>query len=111
MYGTSKRVISDREAAFTSRAFEEFCSEYGIKHVLNSVRHFQSNGQVDRVNGTLIPGLQSNMESDSKWDKHILDVECQLNSAFNKTIGDTPLHVLYGYRLSFRDSALHNVIS
>jgi hypothetical protein len=51
------------------------------------------------------------MECDNKWDKLILEAECQLNSAYNKTLGDTPFHVLFGYRLSFKDSTLHHLIA
>ncbi|XP_025420854.1 uncharacterized protein K02A2.6-like [Sipha flava] len=74
-YGSPKRVISDRGTAFTSRAFGNFCSQHGIKPILNSVRHPQSNGQVERVNSTLIPVLQANMECDNKWDKLLLEAE------------------------------------
>ncbi|CAI6354977.1 unnamed protein product [Macrosiphum euphorbiae] len=49
------------------------------------------------------------MGSDRTWDRHISDVECHLNNAYNKTIGDTPFHVLFGYYPSFRDGVLHHV--
>jgi len=35
-------------------------------------------------------------------------VECHLNNAYNKTIGDNPFHVLFGYHPSFRDGVLHH---
>jgi len=108
-FGTPKRIISDRGTAFTSKAFEAFCVQYGIRHTLNSVRHPQSNGQVERVNSTLVPVMQSTMESDRTWDKRISDIECHLNNAYNKTIGGTPFHVLFGYYPSFRDGVLHHV--
>jgi len=108
-FGAPKRIISDRGTAFTSKAFEAFCAQYGIRHTLNSVRHPQSNGQVERVNSTLVPVMQSTMESDRTWDKHISDIECHLNNAYNKTIGDTPFHVLFGYYPTFRDGVLHRV--
>lgn len=111
MHGSPNRVIGDRGTAFTSKAFEEFCLHHGIKHVLNSVRHPQSNGQVERINSTLIPVLQANMKSDNKWDKHILNIESQLNNAYNNTLGDTPFHVLFGYLLSFNDGILHHIIT
>ncbi|CAI6353555.1 unnamed protein product [Macrosiphum euphorbiae] len=67
------------------------------------------NPQVERVNSTLVPVMQSAMGSDRTWDRHISDVECHLNNAYNKTIGDTPFHVLFGYYPSFRDGVLHHV--
>jgi len=107
-FGIPKRIISDRGTAFTSKAFDAFCTQYGVNHILNSVRHPQSNGQVERVNSTLVPVMQSTMENNRTWDKTIKDIECHLNNAHNKTIGDTPFHVLYGYYPSFRDGTLRH---
>lgn len=109
-FGTPRRIISDRGTAYTSRAFGEYCARHGVKHTLNSVRHPQANGQVERVNGTLVPVLQASMETDRKWDKHIAEVECNLNNAYNKTMGDTPFHVLYGYFPSFNGGTLRHVV-
>lgn len=107
-YEIPKKMISDRGTAFTSKAFEEFCVQHGIRHTLNSVRHPQANGQVKRVNSTLVPVMQANMETDCTWDKHITIVESQLNNAYNKTIGHTPFQVLFGYLPSFKDGVLRH---
>uniref|UniRef100_A0A2S2QN58 RNA-directed DNA polymerase n=1 Tax=Sipha flava TaxID=143950 RepID=A0A2S2QN58_9HEMI len=109
-FGIPRRIISDRGTAYTSKAFGEYCTRNGIKHTLNSVRHPQANGQVERVNGTLLPVIQNTMETDHIWDKHIDKVECNLNNAYNKTIGNTPFHVLYGYFPSFKDGVLRHVV-
>ncbi|KAL7293180.1 hypothetical protein TKK_0013328 [Trichogramma kaykai] len=67
-YGAPDRIISDRGTCFTSRSFEDFCKRHGIRHTLNSPRHAQANGQVERVNTTLVPVLQAMNEKDN--DKH-----------------------------------------
>lgn len=54
MYVLPKLSISIRGTAFTAKSIVEFCSQLGVKHSLNSVRHLQANGQVERVNGTLL---------------------------------------------------------
>lgn len=92
MYGTPKLIISDRGTAFTSKAFKAFCTQYGIRHALNSVEHPQSNGQVERINSTLVPVMQT-MMNNRIWDKKIKEIECHLNNAHNKMIRDTPFHV------------------
>jgi transposase InsO family protein len=102
MFGVPRRVITDRGTAYTSRQFEMYCAGQGIRHSLISVRHPQTNGQMERVNGTLVP-LQVTAETEVTWDKKIAEMECQLNNAINKTIGDTPFHVLYGYYPSVTD--------
>lgn len=111
MFGVPRRVITDRGTAYTSRQFEMYCTEQGIRHSLISVRHPQSNGQVERVNGTLIPLLQVTAETEVTWDKKIAEMECQLNNATNKTIGDKPFHVLYGYYPSVTDGVLSHAVT
>lgn len=111
MYENPRRIISDRATALTSRDFVEFYATGGIAQTLTSVRHLQANGQVERVNNTLVPVLQANMKNDRTWDQQILKVESQLNNAFNSTIGDTPFRVLYEYNPSYTDGILSSVTS
>lgn len=111
MFGLPKRIISDRGTAYTSRQFEEYCKEMGIKHSLISVRHPQSNGQVERVNRTLVPLLQVTAETEETWDRKLAEMENQLNNAVNKTIGDTPFHVLYGYYPSVNDGIIRHIVT
>lgn len=109
LHGLPKKIISDRGTAFTSKRFETYCESGGIKHTLISVRHPQSNGQVERVNSTLVPVLQANMTNERDWDKKLLEVESQLNNSQNKIVGDTPFRILYGYHASFHDGVLRHL--
>jgi len=109
-HGLPRRIISDRGTCFTSKIFGDFCTESGIQHSLISVRHPQANGQVERVNATLVPVIQANMTTERSWDRELTKVECQLNNSYNKTIGDTPFKVLYGYYANFVDGALSSMV-
>jgi len=40
-----------------------------------------------------------------------MNVQRQLNNAYNNTIHDTPFHVLYGYLPSFNDGVLSSAIT
>lgn len=54
------------------------------------------------------------MEVDCTRNKKIKEVECHLNNACNKTIGDTPFHILYGYYVyypNFTDGTLRHSTS
>lgn len=53
----------------------------GIHHTLNSSRHPQANGQVERVNRTLVPLISAYGEKEDEWNKNITLVERCLNSA------------------------------
>jgi len=54
--------------------------------------------------------IQVSMHTDRTWDKEIQRVESQLNNSVNKTIGDTPLHALFGYYVNVNDRALSRLL-
>lgn len=53
-WGLPDRLISVPGTCITSTGFQEFCTSTGIQQILNSSRHPQANGQVERVNRILI---------------------------------------------------------
>ncbi|KAK8772700.1 hypothetical protein V5799_024055 [Amblyomma americanum] len=106
-----ERIITDRGTCFTSKAFEEFCKARGIQHVLNSTRHPRANGQVERVNRTLVPTIMTTMDGNDQreWDIGLKGVEAFLNTSYNKSTGRTPLEVLFGYNPKFHDGVLREI--
>ena len=56
-FGAPNRIISDRGTCFTAHSFRSLCTEFGIKHTLNSSRHSQANGLIERLNRTLFEAL------------------------------------------------------
>jgi len=105
--GMPERIISG--SCFTSNAFQEFCRIRGIKHTLNSTRHPQANGQVERANRTITPILSMSTLDQRSWDTKISEVERHLNSAPNKTTTKTPFEALHGYQPRFHGGALSNL--
>lgn len=104
--GIPDRIISDRGSCFTSRLFVEFCRNKGIKHTLNSSRHPQANGQVERANRTIVPILSMSTNDQNRWDTKVADVERMLNTAVNKTTSKTPYETLHGYQPRFHGGVL-----
>lgn len=98
-YGAPLRVISDRGTSFTSKQFEQFCQKHGIKHTLNSPRHPQANGQVERWNATLLPAIQSSLVEDEgrTWDRRIRDIQTDVNEMRNASTSRSPFELVYGY--------------
>lgn len=107
--GIPERVITDRGYCFTSRVFKEFCQSRGIQHILNSTRHPQANGQVERANRTILPLLSISTENQQRWDAKIKDIERMLNTAVNKTTSRTPYEVLHGYQPRFHGGLLQTL--
>lgn len=104
--GIPDRIISDRGTCFTGKAFKTFCDTRGIKHTLNSTRHPQANGQVERANRTIVPLLSIMTEDQVHWDDKVPEVERHLNSAVNKTSEKSPFEALHGYRPRFTGGVL-----
>lgn len=50
-----KIIIFDRGTAFTSQEFHNFTKQNRIKHILIATNSLQANGQVKRINRTLMP--------------------------------------------------------
>lgn len=98
-YGAPERFFSDRGTCFTSGKFKEFRETHGIQHVLNSSRHPQANGLVERINSVIIPMLQctTGTVDETEWDKYVRKIEFDINTSVNKSTGKTPFELLYGY--------------
>lgn len=54
-FGNPRRIISDRGTAFTSNEFREYCQKENIEHILITTGIPRANGQVERINRSLIP--------------------------------------------------------
>ncbi|KAL4096411.1 hypothetical protein QTP88_021373 [Uroleucon formosanum] len=107
--GMPERIISDRGSCFTANAFQTFCQTRGIKHTLNSTRHPQANGQVERANRTITPILSMSAVNQQSWDARIGEIERFLNSAPNKTTTKTPFEALHGYQPRFHGGTLSSL--
>lgn len=101
IFGVPIRLISDRGTAFTSHSFKTFCTENGIKHILNAVATPRANGQCERYNRTILASLAAlnGDREDDNWDGHVKTVQRGLNSTVNKAIGTTPSEALFGTKL------------
>lgn len=107
--GMPERIISDRGSCFPANAFQEFCRSRGIKHTLNSTRHPQANGQVERANRTITPILSMSAANQRCWDARIGEIERFLNSTPNKTTTKSPYEALHGYQPRFHDGTLSSL--
>ena len=56
-YGTPKILISDQGSSFTSKKFQLFCKQNNIRHIINAVATPRANGQVERLNSTILGAL------------------------------------------------------
>lgn len=61
-FGIPQVLISDNGTQFVGRKFEERLAELHIQHRKASVKHPQSNGQVELTNWTLLSGIKKRLD-------------------------------------------------
>lgn len=97
-FGMPDRIISDRGTAFTSKDFKKYCNDSSIKHVLNAVRTPRANGQVERMNRTILSMLLPSTQNERRWDDELRTIQWTINDMKNSTTGCSPHELLYGFQ-------------
>jgi transposase InsO family protein len=69
-FGVPATVTMDRGAQFTSSLWTAACTRLGIKHVLTTAYHPQSNGMVERVHRQLTDALRARGAGPA-WHSHL----------------------------------------
>ncbi|GBO26305.1 Pro-Pol polyprotein [Araneus ventricosus] len=54
VFGNPRRIISDKGSAFMSKEFDDYCSSESIQHFYVTTGLPRANGQVERLNSTVI---------------------------------------------------------
>lgn len=95
------KLLSDNGSGYVSRAFRDYLSLVGIKHILSAPFHPQTNGKVERYQQSLKREVnQLPYELPSQLEKAIANFVDYYNyRRYHKALGDvTPADVLYGRR-------------
>lgn len=106
-FGNPFRIISDRGTAFTSNEFREYCDEENIQHVTITTGVPRGNGQIERINRTIIPVFTKlSLDDPSKWYKHVDQVQRALNSTIQRSIDASPFEVMMGVKMKCKEDVL-----
>lgn len=108
-YGLPKRFITDRGTCFTSKDFSEYCIAQGIQLILNSSRHPQANGQVERIHSVVMATLVTQNVAPEAWDLSLTEVRRIINNSESKVTIRTPFELLHGYRPRFQLGRLRDL--
>lgn len=99
-----RRMVSDRGTAFTSKDFKEYCEAEDIEHQLITTGLPRGNGQVERVNRTLIPLLTKLASPKAyEWYKYLSLAQQMLNTVAHRSIGMSPFRLLFGTHPRLKD--------
>jgi hypothetical protein len=98
LHGMPSSIISDRDAIFTSKLWQELFKLSGTKLCLSSAYHPQSDGQMERVNQCLEAYLHCFVHScPRQWYAWLSLAEFWYNTCHHSSLGKSPFEVLYGY--------------
>lgn len=94
-----ERLITDNGSNYISQAMYQVCNRLGIKRSLPSVEAPQTDGLLERMNGTIKTSLSICAEQDpASWDEHLPFVTFVYNAAQQESTGFSPFEVLFGIK-------------
>ena len=96
-YGAPSILISDQGTNYMSSDFEEFLKSWNVKHHRSSPAHPQSNGMVEKFNGTLAMLLHSlASHNPENWDLYVPMAVYSYNVSWNAATKATPYFLVFG---------------
>ena len=97
LFGAPAYLVSDQGKAFTGHLITNLCELYGVQKLRTSPYHAQTNGQVERMNQTIIHMI-GKLEQDKKarWSEHLLEMLSAYNGTRSVVTGYSPYFLLFG---------------
>ena len=100
VFGNPVQIISDKGSAFTSKEYQEYCKNEAIKSICVTTGLPRSNGQIERLNHTIIPVISKlAIEDPTKWYKQVNRVQQVLNATYHRSINTTPFELMFGTKM------------
>ena len=99
LFGAPAYLDSDQGKAFTGHVITHLCELYGVQKLRTSPYHAQTNGQVERMNQTIICMI-SKLEEDRKacWSEHLPELLLAYNATPSAVTGYSPYYLLFSRR-------------
>ena len=99
LFSAPAYLVSDQGKAFMGHVIMHLCELYGVQKLRTSPYHAQTNGQVERMNQTIICMI-SKLEEDRKacWSEHLPELLLAYNATRSAVTGYSPYYLLFGRR-------------
>jgi len=93
-HGLPKTIISDRDAKFTSNFWRSLFEQTGIKLIMSTAFHLQTDRQTEQLNRTLKKMLRIYATyNQNNWDKYLPAAEFAYNNSKQASTGFTPFEL------------------
>lgn len=98
-FGCMELTVSDDALNYCGTIMTELHKLLGIKHITTSSYHPESNGAVERANGSLIKAVKMYCaEKQSTWDLYLPYALFSYRNAVHSTTGLTPYFMMFGHQ-------------
>ena len=98
-YGFPEKIITDQGKAFESRLFRELCALAGTQKLRTTAYHPQTNGQVERLNKTILRMLRRlTPDHKAEWENHLATLVHAYNCTRSEVTGYSPFYLMFGRR-------------
>ena len=99
LFGAPAYLVSDQGKAFTGHVITHLCELSGVQKLRTLPYHAQTNGQVERMNQTIICMI-GKLEEDKKacWSKNLPELLLAYNATCSAVTGYSPYYLLFGRR-------------
>jgi hypothetical protein len=101
IFGVPQYMLSDRGSNFLSRFVESFLKQIQCRHLTTSAFRPNTNGLVERTNGTLVQALskicKDELDDVKDWDLKLPAALMALRTMKNESTNYTPGKLLFGY--------------
>ena len=96
-HGAPKTLLSDRGSNFLASIVTEVCKLLNTRQLRTTSYHPQTDGLVERFNGTLAEALSMYVSSNQRdWDRHLPLVLFAYRVSPHATTHESPFYLLYG---------------
>ncbi|XP_043201222.1 uncharacterized protein LOC122370009 isoform X7 [Amphibalanus amphitrite] len=103
-FGIPRTLVSDNATCFTAPAFETFCKQLGMRHLLTAPLSAKSNGLAERCVQTVKQGLRK--QKHGSMDTKICRFLFAYRTSPHSTTAQTPAELMMGRRLRTRMDCL-----
>jgi hypothetical protein len=100
VFGLPENIISDRDARFTARFWQDIWTLLDTKLLMSTAYHPQTDGSTEKANKTLITALRSYVDvRQTNWDDLLPELQVAENTSQNATTKQSPAYMNFGRRL------------
>ena len=97
LFGAPAYLVSDQGKAFTGHLITHLCELYGVHKLRTLPYHAQTNGQVKRMNQTIIRMIGKLAEDKkARWSEHLPELLSAYNGTRSAVTGYSPYYLLFG---------------